>query len=376
MVKHQFKAKRTLDGLKALAANGYAIFIDDNGYDSHKIISIGADGSVHRFKLNSLVKTGTQNVLRDHDGNIISAYEIGGQLYTCNESLGRDSQSLLDNYQYSNENLALFSHCVQRSKMWDKKLIIATTLPVKRMEVDGNKQKVIAQFKTPVVRAGKSEPLQIASHMVVAEGHAAFYEWAINYDGSVLQEAAEAETILVVDIGGGTIDLVTMTSAGQLNVSVDEARCFTFEGFGLVSLKDELAKLIQFKLKVELPEDYKAAANNISQRTVDAAFDTGFISFPMLNKPIDISEEVSRLKGDWVAKLLRLIVENVDRLDGYNKILIAGGGAVALEQEIDTRLPGCVYLDEYANVNGLAKLMACILINRLKESVLVAEGVS
>ena len=96
------------------------------------------------------------------------------------------------------------------------------------------------KFKQKVFRPDQDGDLQIVSHMIIAEGQAAFYDWAINYDGKVSLEATQIKAALVVDIGGGTTDIVTITSAGHLNITTDNSRCFTFEGFGLINLKDEV----------------------------------------------------------------------------------------------------------------------------------------
>ncbi len=373
MAKNKFTMKKGIDALKALHEAGYQFIADDYGHNSHKAITVGADGTITTLKVSSLVNVGMDHVMTDISGKATAAYKIDGELYTCNDSLGRESKSLLDSYQYSNENLALFSHCAERLNLWDKKLIVATTLPVKRMESDGNMEKVLAQFKKPVVRLDYDGELKIVHHMVVAEGQAAFWDWALNYDGSVVKEATDVKTAMVIDIGGSTTDIATITIAGQLSVSLDKARCFNFEGFGLVALKDEMSKIIKSKLKSALPEQFKGAAGNIAANTIDNAFDTGFISnFPMHSAPIDISKEVLALKNDWVDQLIRLVIDHVKRLDGYNKIIIAGGGAVALEREINSKLPGCAFLDEYANVNGLAKLLVCLFSYRLRDKLLPA----
>lgn len=367
MIKGKFTSKKYLEALQKLADAGISLVVDDNGHDSHKAETVSADGTVTTVKIQSLVAVGKEAMLSDVVGQAVSGYEIDGQLYTCNETLGRTNQSLLESYQYSNETLALFSNCVERLNVWDRKLIVATTLPVKRLDVDDNVEKVKAQFKKLVVRPSKGDNLNVLFQFVFAEGHAAFYDWVIDYKGNVNPEVNNLKTVLIVDIGGGTTDLVTLTSAGELDVSVDKSRSFTLEEFGLVALKDEVAKLIKTALQKELPEHYKEAAQEISHNTIDSTFETGFVNFMMLQKPIDLTKEIETLKKDWVKRLIRKIVTTVKRLDSYNKILIAGGGGVALEAQLQQEIPGCSFLDEYANANGLMKLLVCIFATRLAD---------
>jgi len=361
--------RETKANLLKLLAGGVAIVVDDNGHSAHKLISIDNKGQLISRKVLTRVASNSEG-LTDAVGRKVGSYYVAGVEYSCNENMSQDSNFALDSYQHSAENVALTANGIELLGHFDKRIVLATTLPFKRMNVDDNNDKVKKAFKSEIVKAYDSKHLKIIDHLIMREGELVFYDFAIEWDGTTNPElqGKTNNSILIIDIGGGTTDCVSITNSSGLKIASDGTRSGTIENFGILKVKGEVAKLLKQEILKKVDPSFSKMVNELAPRTIEEAFLTGVVNYPGIDGVVDISLQVNEIKGTFCDQLMRHLIDTVGRIDGFDTIIFAGGGAIGLKAQLNVKLPGCHYRDEYSNANGLFKVLAFQVVPKRKDA--------
>lgn len=369
MVVIDVQHKEAKASIIELFRNDVAIFIDDNGHSDHKSLSFNEKGQIIGIKTPSKVGN-EKDALTDMQGKLVDAYVIEERTYACNRNLPGNVDVSLDSYQFSNENVALFANSVEALKLWDKKIVLGTTLPFKRMNVDSNNEKVKSAFKKKVKRARDKSQLKILDHVIMREGELCYYDWAIGWDGkinSTLAGESKTRNVLNCDIGGGTTDIVSITTEG-LQIAADGSSSDTIESFGIHKLKGEVEQVLKRLLAQKIANPFSKGIENFAPKTINDALTKGFINYPGLAEPLDVSVEVNECKEQFCNQLIRRMLDIVERLDSFDLILFSGGGAIILREQLNALLPGSIFLDEFANARGMLKAFIFNVMPRRKEA--------
>lgn len=360
-------ALKPIEMIRELRKNGIEIAPDDNGHSWHKFAQYRDDGKIVTLKIPSIVGDASRNELFDIDKKPINTYSVNDVSLVCATDMKHPIDIRVDGYQYSKENMALIANGLDKLNIFDKKIILGTTAPIGRQFSAELVSRIKAEFSGgKIERLGNSAVLQVIDVLTYGEGLLAAYDWFITDDGRVNKEAHKAGTnrFLVIDIGGGTTDVVTIVNEGQ--VTTDKSRTGTIEGCGIIDITREAKVHIDRELRNAFTE--KGHGNYFTESTVgvieDILLNDGIYTSKAFGVRVDMSKLIHEIRSTFVRKLLVEVSRIGENMSTYDKILFVGGGALLLGKELRERIPGAVYLDEFGNAKGLLKLMTHIWLPR------------
>lgn len=158
-------------------------------------------------------------------------------------------------------------------------------------------------------------------------------------------------TVLVVDVGGHTVDVVAVDAGGQIDLSsLGSTRT------GVIQLK----KRFEEDMRNRYSDRFKKAGD-LDERRIEFALLTGFYQFG--NQELDVISEVSQN----ISLLTNDVIEIIEAMGGaanYDSVLLTGGGAALIENALSLAMPEIDFVlvednrDDmrFANVYGAAKL--------------------
>ena len=191
---------------------------DDNGYASHKLAWYDAEGMIRTQKFDSVVSVvanGSTDTSGKSDG---LSYKVEGVTYSCKRN-ARDAIEVRNkDYPVSVANRVLFTHALSKVGLIGMPIRAAVTLPFRDyfnsngMMNDQLKIKTTENFSnTNVEVIGVDVRPEILSVNVYAEALSAWYDWALDDNGGMRDEAVNVtEDMAVIDIGGSTTDICSM----------------------------------------------------------------------------------------------------------------------------------------------------------------------
>lgn len=350
---------KPLELVKELRRQGIELFADDNGHSWHKSAVISNDyRSITTRKIPSIVGDAAKNKKLDLNRRPVNTFDVAGTQLVCSADLANPLDIRIASYQSSVENQALVAASIDALKMFDKKIVLGTTTPIGRQFSDGLIEEVKHNYlNRKTVRLNDDSPLLITDVVTYGEGLMAIYDWIIQDDGKINRDAGAASKILVVDIGGGTTDVVSVFSEGK--VTIDKECTDTIEGCGIIDIYRE----------VKAPFD-RAVSEAFREKKISGYFneaDTAMIDELLKgdgiweSKPfgvsIDISERIKPIREKFVTEMMLQVSKIAKNLGRYDRVVFAGGGTIMLAPELMKVLPSAVYLNEYANAKGLLKVM-------------------
>lgn len=342
--------------------------VDDNGHSGHKFAWLDPESfSIKTNRLPSIVGHASKNELKDFSGRALDRYMIGTQSFTCNKDILHPVDVDNERYQTAPENVALTAHGLSINKQDTKPIVLATTLPFSRFYVHGKKNDALIEGVTTayqneikkMVGATDAEftTITIHSHHIYPEGFIGYYDWAIDDNGNIRTEVTGTSgPVLVVDIGGGTSDVVTILG-GSTGLSADFGRSDSIP-FGVIRLFVAIRDLLIKKVREVAPALRFGESGAIEQRILEVLLKNGSVTLNGIPQAIDLHTEIEKLKEDFIDDLTNSIYSIVKDITRYQQILFMGGGAVIFADYLKEKLPSSYILDEFANARGALKVLA------------------
>ena len=172
---------------------------------------------------------------------------------------------------------------------------------------------------------------------VFAQGHGIYIDYLIKE-----QKIDSDETVLVVDVGFNTIDMLAVVK-GKPNKKNSQ----TLRNKGVVKIIADLQSYLQDNFMLELSE--QAVKDILLKRALKVYGDVKDLS--------DVIDTISENYASWFFGEIKS--QKDDFLQTADKLVIAGGGAYFLKNAIPPEYKGFVYIPEnpeFANARGYYKL--------------------
>ncbi|MDD2861076.1 MAG: ParM/StbA family protein, partial [Acidiphilium sp.] len=198
----------------------------------------------------------------------------------------------------------------------------------------------IANLKAGIAMMGSQNPMpRIVDVKVGCQGLAAFFDYTLDDRGKPRGEALES--VVVVDIGGSTTDIVSIVRGGQ---TIDQSA----SGAARLGVLD-VHTLLTEKLTADLGFPVR-----LTPAAIDRACRTGQIKINRADR--DVSGLVREAVGDVGAQIVREVERRIGKAATVDAVLFVGGGA-ALFKDVVQHWSGVeVVADgEMANARGLLK---------------------
>lgn len=348
-----------LTTLSKLKKAGVIVVADDNGHNYHKLSYYGVNNEIEVSKHSSTFVSGISNV-DPFKNTPKNSYSIGNEIFSWDDTSASHFPIDIREYQHSGVNFAGIAHGLfSIPDITTKKIVVVTTLPVSQYLLDSRRNDTLINLigtkllNTQLTRLADGENLKIVAHYALPEGLSAIYDWLIN-DKGLLKKDSESQAAnsayLVIDIGGGTTNVIAVDTKGKLTIVPEKTD--SFNNGGIKALKEKIRGLI-----VESVNDYAGLSRYASGIIPDPVVETMLTDGVILagGKMIDLSERVNELKSSFWDELVRKIETRCGSIFDYKAAIIAGGGGVLLKSIIKDSVPDAVFLNEYSTSKGVLK---------------------
>lgn len=342
--------------------NEVFLIANDNGYAAHKLAWY-ENGVIKTGKIATAIEMGHKNT--SSTGEKINAYTVGDTKYTCTS----DSSELISlrhaHYPLSVENRVLFTHGVAKFGLQDKVISASVTLPFRDYyNEDGTintefVQRVGANFKqnNVVVHGAEDKELNVANVQVTPEAMSAWFDWAMDDDGSMNENYSEMSdcdgSVLIIDIGGSTTDIVSVSmNDGELIVRNNKS---SSEKLGVLDAMNELHVAVGERLEGDGVEGAAGHGWRLSHKLQDQIMDTGIIRLGGVR--YDFTEQRDVACANTSRAIINFIQGTAGSTLEYFSIVFVGGGSVRFAPWMKTLMPNAEFSDEYANARGALKFL-------------------
>lgn len=322
----------------------------DDGHSQTKYYTV-IDGVEHRGAVQTFIRKvdeGSSNVRRDQLGNLIHAYDVGEnserETYVVSPD-GGAFQNIVREYHGTNANLAMIHHILHSELgLEGRKVALVLGLPLNRFyNANGTVRSEFVKTKrarlkdTPVLTHNDRKSVEIVEVRIIAQAVAA---WADCRERAVyLDGVGQDSKLAIIDIGGGTTDVVSMTMDGV----IDHEPSRTVD-CGMLNVYN----LLTDHLRIKFPGEHLTVA------LMQKALRTYRI----------FGEDVSKEIAGVVSQVTEQITSAADKLGTGRAfdagIWLLGGGAPVFFDAVKLKFPNAyVHLHEnaeFANVRGMFKL--------------------
>lgn len=340
----------------------------DDGHDSIKAVVCELDvvnGEVESMNISKLTipskvlhgarATSLSSAGANADGGI---YKVGEEMFTVSDGMSGeviDTRSL--EYPTSSVNRVLVNDALVRMGFAGRDVTLVTGLPVSdyydgvqpNMELIERKKANLLSASAPISSfpAGVVMP-NIISHGVCSEGVSAFYNMAINENGSDNEDflkLLDDGPVGVIDIGGKTIDMAVVTlSRGGAQVDMMRSGSTSY-----AMLK------VQEVIQTQLTKDY-SLRQAVSPRAMKRVLSEKRLM--LSGQAIDVTASVEAALNACWPEIQSAIISRWGNAEDLMRIVVAGGGSYSLFDRIKDCYPHAVRSDhpEYANAFGMVKV--------------------
>jgi hypothetical protein len=180
----------------------------------------------------------------------------------------------------------------------------------------------------------------------VAQPVGAWLDWGLSLDGKWARKESYRTPVLVIDVGFNTLDLLAVSGGAISN------RYTGGDTLGMRRAAEMTAGNIQRRHGVELSlHEADALVQKVITRKKAQIYVTG--------KLMDVTAEAQQAVNSLSADVVRFVERSVGAGRKF-KILLTGGGALALTRRLQRQYPHAEVVPEptFTNARGLAKLAA------------------
>ncbi len=250
-------------------------------------------------------------------------YEIAGEKYSFDPN-SADAVNTTDiRYQYSPVNVVAIHHALHKSGLVPGDIEVAVTLPLSEYLTSDNQPNKdnIAKKKESVLRAvkadGRKQQFVIKKVSVLPESIPAGFK--------VLSALPEYDSLLIVDLGGTTLDISHIASkmAGITQTGFDAK-------IGVSIVTNGIRDAMQANTRVG---PLQAEAIYLRHKEAD------FLAHRLYDDAL--RRNVLQAIAERETSLIRKVLEAIEPFHGYTHVMCVGGGAPIIAQAVKqaTRMP-------------------------------------
>ena len=248
---------------------------------------------------------------------------------------------------HSSLNRTLIHHALYKAGFEDQKIALITGVPPGDFQVklDTIEERKAQSLALPVMRRFGTEEKQlneIVSSDVGAQAISAYINLRINDKGERNVEL-DGESVAVVDIGGGTTDIIALQDVegeiGLIDAVTHSAK------IGLLKVYELIRKNIISQYEVEV---------TVRKDLIDI-FKSG--KMKLYGEDMDLSQIVADARHEVAREIVDLVNQRLRSHPRISKVIFVGGGAEALRDEILAAKPSAIISDDarFANAKGMLK---------------------
>ena len=189
--------------------------IVDEGSAQIKVCWLDDSKTIQTFKMPSQVGIDPIEIV-DSVGNYLeTSYQVGQEQFAVKKKIREPETTKTDDYQTSHINRVLVHEALRRAGFGGQTVNIQCTLPVKQYFLDNRPNEKLIEKKRDnltgeVLNLGGADLANIQQCLISPESIPSWMHWVVKNDLKVQDELFDADSVLIVDIGGTTTDLVLM----------------------------------------------------------------------------------------------------------------------------------------------------------------------
>jgi len=313
---------------------------------SSKVLPVGVDDGHYGIKVCAGPEAFYMLASRAHPGRLEVAgvsgekdeslvYETAPGEYvtiTAHDMLSPAVDTRSSDYPVSNTNRALVYHALKQTGLTGK-LSMVTGLPVNRFYQNGEHNAALIQSKRDsllrtVSRVdGESLPI-IASHKVISEAVAAYYDALLDFDGNYnadFKELSDEEPVAVVDAGGKTLDIATVKEGGA---GIYSAQSGTADA-GVLYLYDLLESALKERFGIQDSIPFTRLQKVLTQGV-----------YRLYGERHDVQALVAEQLDAFAQRVCFEVKKLLGDASRFGKVLFVGGGAALLSDRLHLVFPG------------------------------------
>lgn len=336
---------------------------DDNGYAAHKIAWLDQEGRIMVGKVPTQIQAGGTGMSTTTGGRV-GAYDVDGVEYHCSAILSNPMSLRNSDYPLSVANRVLFNHSLAKFGLLGMPVRAAVTLPFRDyFNDDGTinerlRNSTQANFEQRDVKVLESEAQpDVVSVRVCAEALSAWFDWAMEEDGSMTAAYDELHDIngemLVVDIGGSTTDLASLGLVdGQLLINHEKSGT---ERAGVLDALAKLEELVRATMEREGVTGMSGHDSKLPQKLLEMIMEKGTCNYS--GRHWNFEAERDTACKAVAERIVNYIKTKVGNPGSYYAILVVGGGAIVFRKWIQHMFANAIFGDEFSNAKGALKFL-------------------
>lgn len=217
---------------------------------------------------------------------------------------------------------------------------IVTGLPVREHDAQHEALAELIRRDWAFGFCGSERRVEVEAVEVVPQGAGVYFDYLLSDRGRLARRDAYAETIMVVDVGGRTTDIVTMREGDYLRDQTDGVE------IGVRNIQEHVGRY----LARELGETYGPAA-------LEGAVRQGWIRH--YGERYDLQDAIAEIVPEAWAPIFTRLAELVETWGAIDRMLLAGGGALLIAPHLEAMLQRMrievVPEPEFGNARGYLK---------------------
>lgn len=336
----------------------------DNGYYDHKV-AWSEGGEIRTLKYPAIIAGAAGGIIGNISGGSDCVFQTDdGARFIVHPDVENKIPVRNAEYGFSVANRVLVNNGMMEAGARDgREVHLVTSLPVRdfftnegEMNVDlVEKQK--KNMMEPVYAVGSQDKLsriaKVSNSAVISEAIAAAFDYLIPEIGSEA-DALEAP-IAVLDFGGSTFDIVTLTRQFQVRHSSSATL-----RRGTIDIVEPLRKIIKQQLmelgiQVDEVSDWKV---NQVMLTRSYTLSRAELQSGLDQRSLPMDKAINEAAQAVVDEIRNFVREKLKNFSEYEAILLVGGGALLCKDLFEdwSKKYSFVIMDEFANARGMLKI--------------------
>ncbi|MBO1811615.1 plasmid segregation protein ParM [Serratia ureilytica] len=251
------------------------------------------------------------------DAVLAENYEIDGEKYSFDQLSPDAVRTTETRYQYSDVNVVAIHHALMQSGIEPQPVDIVVTLPLGEYLDEHNQPNMVnierkkANVKRAVNVQGR-DSFTVRKVSVLPESVPAGFD--------VLKELNELDSLLIVDIGGTTLDISHVRSKMS---GFTKTFCDPKTGVSLITegVKHAMDTSVSTR-----------TSSYVADRMIQARNDSAFLTNYLRNA--EQRNQILQVMQERVKTLTHRVVDSVQRFSGFTHVMVVGGGANIVSEAV------------------------------------------
>ncbi|HFZ8784601.1 TPA: plasmid segregation protein ParM [Salmonella enterica subsp. enterica serovar Mgulani] len=237
-------------------------------------------------------------------------YEIDGEKYSFDQLSPDAVRTTETRYQYSDVNVVAIHHALMQSGIEPQPVDVVVTLPLGEY-LDENDQPDLANIERKKANVKRAVAVQGRESFTVRK--VSVLPESVPAGFSVLKDLDDLDSLLIVDIGGTTLDIAHVRSKMS---GFTKTHCDPKTGVSIIT------EAVKHALDASVST---RTSSYFADRLIQARNDETFLSRYLQNA--DQRAQVMKVLHEREKALTHRVTDSVGRFAGFTHVMVVGGGA-------------------------------------------------